>query len=133
MKDKHHTFITFDDGTEGEYNWVGAIGLNTMEQVGLFDENTGYWLRLPKDISIGTSVTSLGRQCFINCYSLRNTVVPTSVTSIGEQAFIDTGLESATFTGRTMAQVQAMANYPWDVPRNAVIHCLDGDITPTDE
>ena len=41
------------------------------------------------ETTIPNSVTSIGDQAFLDCYSLTSVVIPNSVTSIGDQAFLD--------------------------------------------
>lgn len=49
--------------------------------------------------------------------------IPSSVTSIGSNAFFGChSLSSVTFHGKTLDEVQAMANYPWGIVNTEVIH-----------
>ena len=53
LKDKHHTFITFADGTEGEYNWSGLLTKQTLLDSGVMrlDEyNTPVWVKQPTKV-----------------------------------------------------------------------------------
>lgn len=67
-------------------------------------------------VTIGNSVRSIGERAFSSCTSLTSVTIPNSVTSIGNYAFAGCqSLTSVTFLGKTLAQVQGMANYSWGV------------------
>lgn len=68
-------------------------------------------------VNIPDSVTSIGYAAFLNCESLMSLTIPASVTSIDTDAFADCALEELTFEGKTKAQVQGMAKYPWGISR----------------
>ena len=73
-------------------------------------------------MTIPDSVKSIGYQAFYNCSRLTSITIPSSVTSIGASAFSGMGsLTSLTFLGKTLAQVQGMANYAWGVDPS-IIH-----------
>lgn len=74
-------------------------------------------------MTIPDSVISIGVSAFANCNKLTSVVIPDSVTSIASSAFSGcSGLTSVTFLGKTLAQVQSMANYSWGVSDTSVIH-----------
>lgn len=83
-------------------------------------------------VTIGNSVESIGDNAFQNCSGLTSVTIPNSVTSIGNGAFVGcTNLTSLTFLGKTMATVQDMGNYSWELlGGGCVFHCTDGNITP---
>ena len=89
-------------------------------------------------ITIPGSVTSIGADAFRNCAQLTNVVIEEGVTSIGARAFRGSSvakvtipksvtnidehafedclfIESVTFVGRTISEVQNLSNFPWDV------------------
>lgn len=107
------------------------------------------------DVTLGENETMLGIRMFFNCTSLETLTIPATVTNIRNEAFrgctslealtipltvttfgtnIFQGVTNAdlelTFTGRTIAEVQALTNYPWGLATTGqTIHCSDGDIT----
>jgi len=85
-----------------------------------------------KTVVFESGVTSANYQIFNRCTALESVTFPSTLTTLGASAFIDVNnadLE-VTFEGKTMAQVQAMANYPWALATaGQTIHCTDGDIT----
>lgn len=69
-----------------------------------------------KSINIPESVKSIGVAAFQICQSLTSMTIPESVASIGFTAFLFCdNLKSLIFKGKTLAEVQAMANYPWGI------------------
>lgn len=69
------------------------------------------------DITIPSSVTSIGEYAFAYCDSLSSLMIPNSVRCIGDSAFYKCdGLTNITFEGKTLDEVEAMENYPWDIP-----------------
>ncbi len=60
------------------------------------------------------SVTSIGSSAFTDCYNLTSVMIGNGVTSIGANVFVwCSSLANVTFKGRTLADVHALANYPW--------------------
>ena len=57
--------------------------------------------------------------------------IPSSVLSIGSNAFSGChSLSSVTFDGKTLEQVQAMANYPWGISDTSIISAELTDYDP---
>lgn len=115
------------NGQEGIPNWWNAEYVNVgslVTDMEYFNMTFGTL----KGVTIPEGVTTIGMTCFENGSGLSSLVIPSSVTSIGEGAFSDL-LISITMTGKTMAEVQAMTNYPWYAASGTVFHCTDGDIT----
>ncbi len=79
-------------------------------------------------VTIGNSVTNLGSRAFFGCSGLTSVAIPASVTSIGVDAFYDTSIMNTYMTTKSLAEVQAMDNYPWGLPAGGIIHCSDGDL-----
>ena len=74
-------------------------------------------------VTIGNNVTSIGNNAFCSCGSLTSVTIPSSVESIGEDAFTDcSSLTSVTFLGKTLAQVQDMENYSWEIEDTSIIN-----------
>lgn len=73
-------------------------------------------------VTIGNGVTSIGSYAFCDCSGLTNVTIGNGVTSIEFGAFEScSGLTSVTFLGKTLAQVQAMADYPWSIEDTNII------------
>ena len=82
--------------------------------------------------TVPDTVTQIGSNVFDGCTSLAAVTIPVGVTSFGTNIF--RGVTNAslvvTFTGRTMAEVQALTNYPFALTTaGQIIRCSDGDIT----
>ena len=72
-------------------------------------------------IEIGTNVTAIATEWCDNNRTLKSIVVPSSVETIRTDAFYGPStLTSVVFTGRTLAEVQAMANYPWGISESII-------------
>ena len=75
-----------------------------------------------KDISLPSSLSSIGLLAFSGCSSLASATIPAAVDSIGENAFYNcTSLSSLVFEGKTLEQIQAMDYYPWGLQDTSVI------------
>lgn len=95
-------------------------------------------------VTIPNGVTSIEGFAFRSCTSLSSVTIPESTTNIGENAFRQSGitnitilnsisnigndaffgcsnLTSLTFKGKTLAEVQAMSNYPWGISDTSII------------
>lgn len=143
------TWIKFsEDDTWHKYEIKGAMDYPTLISLGLMPEGSGtefepYWTTNPYAVEIGTDVTSIGEAAFYGCSGLTNVTIPNSVTTIDNDAFHYCGMANLTipnsvtsiglyvfqgytgvltFQGKTLAQVQAMANYPWDIEDTSVIN-----------
>ena len=82
--------------------------------------------------TVPDTVMQIGSNVFDGCTSLAAVTIPVGVTSFGTNIF--RGVTNAslvvTFTGRTMAEVQALTNYPFALTTaGQIIRCSDGDIT----
>lgn len=74
-------------------------------------------------VIIGNSVTSIGECVFCDCTNLTSVTIGNSVTNIEKSAFEGCSkLTSVTFLGKTIAQVQAMANYSWGISNTSIIN-----------
>lgn len=63
-------------------------------------------------LTIPDGVESIGNYAFSECNNLDTIEIPASVKTIGQNAF-DFTKARIIFKGRTMAEVSAIANYPW--------------------
>ena len=101
-------------------NGVTAIGVNTFYNCG----------RL-KSVVIPNSVISIGQSAFEDCRGLTNITIPDSVTSIGGSAFSGCkSLESINYLGTKKHLYSIISQFSlYDIPKNYIIHCKDGDIS----
>ena len=93
VSQKVHTYATVGEfevtisnvktfaASANDFTWYGTTSLNR------------YTL---KEVTLGSSVTSIGTYAFNNCNSLTSVTIPDSVTSIGSDAFQACGLMSVT-------------------------------------
>lgn len=64
----------------------------------------------------------IGNEAFVGSTNLKRVYIDPAVDHIGTDAFhLCDGLEQMYFKGRTLAQVQAMDNYPWGIEDTSVI------------
>ena len=86
---KAETHIKFVDGTEGDYLIEGVMDCPALVAVGLMPEGSGTeigpgWIKDPREVEIGSAVTSIGNYAFYFCTDLTSVTIPSSVTSIGD-------------------------------------------------
>ena len=110
-------------GSHAFYNCTSLASVtipDSVTSIGSFA--FGYCTNLAS-VTIPDSVTSIGFYTFANCSGLTRVTIPNSVTEIGLGAFQNcSGLTSVTFLGKTLAQVQGMANYSWGISDTNIIH-----------
>ena len=97
-------------GCDIEFGWTTAIPARAFYS---FEELT--------EVTLPSTMKTIGRQAFYDCYALESITIPASVTSIGEYAFSDTGITSIAFKGSAptietgaLRDVTAVATYPAD-------------------
>ena len=79
---------------------------------------------------LGSSIERIGNYSFDGNYHLSSVVFHSHISFIGESSFRDCYEVTITFLNKTVAEVQAMDNYSWEIPNGygCTIHCTDGDI-----
>ena len=132
------TGLTFPRTLEsiGDYAFGGVYLMRDMiipsscKTIGkyAFSAAAGGGEHLGIQIILEEGVETIGEECFVEFYCENKFTIPLSVTSIGINAFMLCVNIEITFTDRTIAEVQAMANYPWGLS-SSTIHCTDGDLT----
>lgn len=69
-----------------------------------------------------SNVMSIKNNAFEGCSNLTSVTIGNGVTSIGGGAFkYCSSLTSVIFEGKTLAEVQAMSNYPWGITDTSII------------
>lgn len=84
-----------------------------------------------KKVHFGEGTKSIGTYVMTNTTKVEEMYVASTITSIGTVGIGTKEGASVTFAGRTMAEVQAMAGYPWQIRTGSTIHCTDGYIVRT--
>ena len=72
-------------------------------------------------VTMAEGLETIGKMAFSDTNGPNELVIPSSVTTIGWAALGGSLRTSVTFMGKTLAQVQAMTNYPWGL-NTSVIH-----------
>ena len=134
------TKVWRSNGTVEEYDIVGELGSTsipnnanvTKVEIGSKVTSIGYNAFADcselTSVTIGNGVTSIGDSAFYGCSDLTSVTIPNSVTLIKYVAFGGSSIMNSTFVGKTAEQVQAMDNYPWELPVGGTIHCSDINI-----
>ena len=116
------TRFTLQDGTVETANITGTLDPGWMIDNGYLNEDIT-WLKPITQADIGNTVTRIDENAFDYCTTLTSVMIPNSVTIIENDAFRGcSGLTSVTFQGKTLAQVQAMARYPWGISDTSIIN-----------
>lgn len=116
----HHAFATF----------ANLLSIDMSRATGITDIPARCFYECPKlnTIVLPPNVLTLSDAAFGLCYQLRKMTIPASVTGIDTWTFHN-DTPTLTFTGRTMAQIQAMGNYSWRLGAGATLVGTDGTIT----
>ena len=99
---KKETHIKFVDGIEGDYLIEGVMDCPALVAAGLMLPGSGTemspsWNKNPREVEIGSVVTSIGEYVFSGCIGLASVTISEGVTSIGRSAFQGcSGLTSVT-------------------------------------
>lgn len=143
------TNVTYANGETAQFNITGFLMRDKIQNIGSvaevtigtnvtaigdpttqFADSTFSGCTSLVNVVIPSTVKSIGGYSFDGCTSLAHITIPKSVTGIQIAAFVRCpALMDVKFEGRTMAQVQAMSFYNWNLPSGCVIHCTDGNIT----
>ena len=116
----HHAFATF----------ANLLSIDMSRATAITDIPARCFYESPKlnTVVLPPNVLTLSDAAFGLCYQLRKMTIPASVTGIDTWTFHN-DTPTLTFTGRTMAQIQAMGNYSWRLGRGATLVGTDGTIT----
>ena len=95
---------------------------NSVEWIG---ESAFYTCTSLKSIEIPDSVKRIGGCAFDCCMSLTKINISNNVEYIGEWAFGEcVSLKEVLFKGKTIDEVKAMDNYPWEIKDTSIIKCI---------
>lgn len=106
-------------------NLSSVVLPSTITDIG---EGAFYMNKGISDMQMKEGISAIGKNCFFLCDSLRALEIPSTVQEIGSNAFKVANdphgqeLSSITFKGKSLEQVQAMANYPWGIRNTSIIH-----------
>ena len=116
----HHAFAAF----------ANLLSIDMSRATGITDIPARCFYMNPKlnTVVLPPNVLTLSDAAFGLCYQLRKMTIPASVTGIDTWTFHN-DTPTLTFTGRTMAQIQAMGNYSWRLGAGATLVGTDGTIT----
>lgn len=115
--------MIFSDGSI-----VPILHASSPEQVDMTinEPNTGLSRGMMVELAM---YRNIGSDAFASSTNLKRVYIDSAVDNIGTDAFrLCGGLEQMYFKGRTLAQVQAMDNYPWGIEDTSIIQA---DEAPT--
>lgn len=113
--------VVLGSGVEavGHHAFAGFENLEMVDisraQITFVEDRTFQYSPMLRYVDLGTSISAIGNTVFQHSYRLTELTLPESLVSAGIWSFNNGGIEKMIFTGRTKAQVQAMANYPWQM------------------
>ena len=116
----HHAFATFAN--------LLSIDMSRATAITDIPARCFYESQKLNTVVLPPNVLTLSDAAFGLCYQLRKMTIPASVTGIDSWTFHQ-DTPTLTFTGRTMAQIQAMGNYSWRLGAGATLVGTDGTIT----
>ena len=132
--DTSPTLVTYAGGYTAQYHLAGTLNSNDLPnrdaiqyiRIGSSIDEIGYrafrGMEFLTGVEIPDTVTTIGTESFAGVEGMTDIEIPSSVTSIGSNAFFGCHLlSSVTFHGKTLPQVQAMANYPWGIADTSII------------
>lgn len=102
----HHAFAAFEN--------LEMVDISRA-QITVVEDRTFQYSPMLRYVDLGTSISAIGSTVFQHSDNLTELTLPESLVSAGIWSFKNGGIEKMIFTGRTKAQVQAMANYPWQM------------------
>ena len=76
-----------------------------------------------KEVNVGDSITIIDESAFAVCPNLEKVTIGESIATIKYNAFSGStsALTEVVFKEKTLAEVQAMAGYPWDIADTSII------------
>lgn len=128
------TLVTYVGGHTAQYSLSGTLNSQDLPNrdaihyvgIGSSIDEIGYrafrGMEFLTGVEIPDTVEAIGEWAFAGAERMTDIEIPSSVMSIGSDAFFGCHLlSSVTFHGKTLPQVQAMANYPWGISNENII------------
>jgi len=97
--------ITGDNINGGFYNCSRLTSITIGNSVTSIGKNAFKYCSSLTSVTIGNGVTSIGENAFEDCTSLTSITIPDSVTSIGERAFYDCSSLTSVTIGNSVASI----------------------------
>lgn len=102
----HHAFAGFEN--------LEMVDISRV-QITFVEDRTFQYSPMLRYVNLGTSISAIGSTVFQHSYRLTELTLPESLVTTSIWSFNNGGIEKMIFSNRTKAQVEAMANYPWQM------------------